>query len=307
MTIAIVLLVIVGIVVIALYLLTQYAFNQITRMQKVSPDECLQRLEQEGLYSKERFDGLLQERIGLKSSDGLRLHGIFIEPYPESKRVVILIHGYTVAYAWMMQFAEMYIKLGFNVLLYDQRRHGSSEGMYSTYGYLEKQDLDLWIGWVVERKGDDCIIGLHGQSMGGGTVLEYAGMRRYEQQVKFVIADCPYSDLTELMEHQVRNLNRIPTFPLLNFIDWMVHARAGFRLRDVSPIRSIQKSKWPILFIHGAKDNFVPTHMSKALYQVKRPGINKLLIIEGAAHAVSYGTDKERYEREVAQFIEEVL
>lgn len=307
MTVAIVFVVIVCIVAIALYFITRYAFNQMTRMQKVSPDECFQRLEKEGLYSKEQFDGLPQERIELKSSDGLRLQGVFIEPYPESNRVIILVHGYTVAFPWMLQFAEMYIRLGFNVLLYDQRRHGSSEGLYSTYGYLEKQDLDLWVGWVVERKGDNCMIGLHGQSMGGGTVLEYAGMHRYEQQIKFVIADCPYSDLTELMKHQVRNLNRIPTFPLLTLIDWMARARAGFRLRHVSPIRSIQESEWPILFIHGEKDNFVPTYMSEALYQVKRRGKNKLLIVKGAVHAVSYGMDRDLYEREVEAFIQEVL
>jgi len=291
----------------ASYMIVRYAFNRFTLMKRSSHEENFKRIEEDGLYSKAEFDELDKEAIELESNDGHKLRGYYVNCHPESKRVIILVHGYTAAYSWMLQFVRLYQRLGFNILFFDHRGHGSSEGKHATYGYHEKYDLSAWVDWVVQRKGEDCMIGLHGQSMGGGTVLEYAGLKRHERQLKFIIADCPYSDLTKLMVHQLTKLNSLPKFPFLMWIEQMTHVKAGFRIRDISPIRSIRDSSVPIFFIHGTADNFVPTSMSEEMFRQERKGKNRLLLIEGAGHAVAYGKDKERYEQEVAAFIQEVL
>jgi len=289
------------------YLIVRHAFNQVTRMTRLTNDECFRRVEEEGLYSKARFDQLEKEEIELVSRDGLKLRGYYVNCHPDSERVIILVHGYTVAFPWMLQFIDMYDRLGFNILFFDHRGHGTSEGDYATYGYQEKHDLSAWINWVIERKGENCIIGLHGQSMGGGTVLEYAGMKRQERQIKFIIADCPYSDLTKLMEHQLHKLNSVPRYPFYMWIERMTYVRAGFHFHDVSPIRAIRNSSVPIFFIHGDADTFVPTYMSEEMFKAERKGKNRLLLIKGAVHAVAYGKDPELYEREAAAFIDDAL
>lgn len=292
---------------IAAYLVVRHAFNQVTRMRRSTHDELFNKVEAEGLYTREQFEQLNKESIELISSDGLKLRGYYVDSHPSSNRVIILVHGYTVAFPWMLQFVDFYVRHGFNVLFFDHRGHGASEGEFATYGYKEKYDLSLWIDWVVKHKGEDCLIGLHGQSMGGGTVLEYAGMNRHEKQVKFIIADCPYSDMTKLMEHQLLKLNSVPRFPFLMWIERMVFARAGFQFQGVSPIRSIKNSKLPIFFIHGDADAFVPTYMSEEMYKEQREGENRLLLVEGAVHAVAYGKDKALYERELAAFIDDTV
>jgi len=286
-----------------LFFVARHALREITQKKVTTEDEHFQKIEADGLFTREAFERLPKIELELTSQDGLKLRGHFIEDGASSRKVVLLVHGYTAGFPWMLQFVNMYRRMGFSVLVFDQRRHGRSEGLYSTYGYKEKYDVAAWVQWVRDRKGDDCVIGLHGQSLGGGTVLEYSGL---DNDIAFIVADCPYSDLTELMVHQFRNLNRIPTFPLFAFTDWLMRLQAGFSFRDVSPIRTIRDNPVPVMFIHGTDDVFVPTWMSEAMYKAKQ-GVKRLLLIKGAVHANAYGVSTEEYEREVEAFVTEAL
>jgi fermentation-respiration switch protein FrsA (DUF1100 family) len=291
------------IVLAVVYSVTIHAFNKMTLDKRMTLEEGFNYLQKKGLYSREEFEELPREEIEIKSKDGLKLKGVFIENFKDNKKVMIIVHGYTVVHVYALQFVNMFLKEGFNVLLIDQRSHGKSEGKYATYGYHEKYDLDLWVSWVRQRIGKDAVIGLHGQSMGGGTVLEYAGINKY---VRFIIADCPYSDMRKLMKHQFNKLNHIPMIPFIYLVNMRLKRLAKFSIKDVSPINAIKDKEIPIFFIHGSEDDYVPTHMSKDMYKVKK-GYKKLLIVEGAVHANAYSTDKELYEREVHNFLEDVL
>lgn len=287
----------------AVYGVSIYAFKSATLSKRSTIEGSFKSLEKDGLYSKDEYDKLPKEEIELKSSDGLTLKGIFIEKFKESKKVMILVHGYTAAFPWMLQFVNMFFKEGFNVLIIEQRSHGRSEGKYATYGYYEKQDLDLWVNWVRSKVGEDAVIGLLGQSMGGGTVLEYVGINKY---VRFVIADCAYSDGFKLMKHQFNKLKHLPMVPFFYLTDRRLKRIAKFSMKDISPIKAIKDKDIPIMFIHGSKDNYVPTHMSRDMYEAKNKGYKKLLIIEGAVHANAYGTNRELYEKEVHDFLKDM-
>ncbi|UHA74944.1 alpha/beta hydrolase [Paenibacillus sp. 481] len=288
------------IILLLLWLVPQYGLNQITRMKKSTYEMCLNILEQCNIFSKQQFDDCKKEQVYVYSRDGLKLHGYYVEKYPHSKRTIVIVHGYTSALTWSAQFMDMFFRQGFNVLLVDQRRHGQSEGEYTTYGYYEKYDIQAWVDWIIARKGEQAVIGLHGQSLGGGTVLEYVSI--HSPQVRFVIADCPYSDLTTLLKYQISKLNHMPTWPFLKLIDRLLHRKAGFRMQDVSPERAIAESDLPIMFVHGAADKYVPTYMSERMYDIKQ-GPKKLLLIEGAEHAVAYCVNKQQYEEAVVEFV----
>lgn len=284
--------------------LPRYALRQITQMKLQTKERIYEYLEKTGVYSMERFDRLNKRQVQATSQDGLLLSGYVLEFFPESRRWMIIVHGYTVSLHASTQYIDMFRDAGFNILLIDQRRHGGSQGKYTTYGYYEKYDVQTWVNWILEHYGEQTEIGLHGQSLGGGTVLEYLSIAH--PNVKFVIADCPYSDLTELMRHQFTKLNKLPAYPLLPLVNRLLQRKAGFRLDQVSPIKAVEKSRLPVLFIHGTKDNYVPTYMSKEMFRHK-PEPKRLLLIEGAVHANAYGVDPKRYKAEVHSFIHEVL
>ncbi|RCX16182.1 hypothetical protein DFP94_11339 [Fontibacillus phaseoli] len=284
--------------------MTKFAFRQITQMKLQKHENIFEYLESTGVYSRQRFNSLEKREVQTKSKDGLTLSGYALETHPGAKRWMIIFHGYTVSLHVSTQYIDMFDREGFNMLLIDQRRHGNSQGLYTTYGFHEKFDVETWIEWILDHYGEECVIGLHGQSLGGGTVLEYLAIA--DHHVKFVIADCPYSDLTRLMHHQIRVLNKIPTFPLLKLVNRRMERVAGFRMEQVSPLKAVEHSKMPVLFVHGTDDNYVPTYMSKELYE-RKPEPKQLLLVEGAVHANAYSVDRKRYAEEVHALIRNAL
>lgn len=118
----------------------------------------------ESIYDKYDF-----EDVSIISKDNLTLKGHIIEPFKNSNKFIILVHGYSANYHIHMPFVPLFIKKGFNILLVDERNHGESEGKFLSYGYFESQDLNLWIDFLEKRRGKELFLGLHGQSMGGAT------------------------------------------------------------------------------------------------------------------------------------------
>ena len=293
---------IIVLVTLGIYFLTTYYFNQIITRKVADEESMLEDQVNRKLVDKEYYDNLHKEEVTLTSHDGLKLRGIFIDK--GSKNTIIFCHGITVGLIWSLKYIKIFEKRGWNILLYDHRRHGQSQGKYSTYGYLEKKDLDLWVNWVIDKKGKDSIIGLHGESMGAATTLQYLEINKY---VKFIIADCAFSDLTELLSRKIKEDYNIILYPLLHLSNLLTKIKAKFYYQWVKPIESVKKSTIPVMFIHGNKDYFVPWDMSISMYNAKSKGIKRLYIAEGAAHARAIEVDKERYEKEVMLFVEEVL
>lgn len=292
------------IIVISLLAFSNSVFNKITRMKVKSSDDMLNSLEEAGTFTKQRFNELPKEKVYITSFDGLQLHGYILKAKKDSKRWIIIVHGYTANLHISAQYIDLFQQEDFNILLVDQRRHGESEGKYSTYGFKEKYDVKAWVDLLTESYGEDIVIGLHGQSLGGGTVLEYLSIA--QPNVKFVIADCPYSDLTELIHYQITVLNKAPAFPLLGVVNQYLKCKAGFSLKQVSPILAVEKSLLPVMFIHGTEDTYVPTQMGIDMYNVKQ-GPKKLLLIPKAVHANAFSVDPKLYTHETIQFISSSL
>lgn len=288
-------------VLLAISGITRFGFRQITQMRLQPSEDMISYLQRTGVLSLAQYHAMSPQEVTVTSRDGLVLHGQVLQPHPCSKQWIIIVHGYTASRRNAISFAKIFEEKGFNILLIDQRRHGDSGGQFTTYGFEEKYDVAAWVSWLLQEYGEDCLIGLHGQSLGGGTVLEYLSIAH--PSVHFVIADCPYSDLTELIRYQLTVLNKVPAFPFLRLIDSRLHRKAGFRLEQVSPIKAVRSSELPVLFIHGTADRYVPTRMSEQMYQVKS-GPKELVLIPGAVHANALETDPKRYFEVVQAFID---
>ncbi len=111
------------------------------------------------------------------------------------------------------------------------------------------------------------IVGIHGESMGAGIALEYAAM---DDRAAFVIADCPYSDLTELLSFRLKADFGLPAFPLLPAASMVSKLRGGMFFSEVSPVRTIGSVRAPVFFIHGADDVYISPAMSKKMYELKK-------------------------------------
>lgn len=236
--------------------------------------------------------------LHVRSHDGLTLAAEYIPATTTPQQIAIVVHGYTdnglgvAAQARMLQQ-----RTGCALLLPNLRAHGQSEGRYVGFGWPDRLDLMRWIDKALQLQGEDCKIALMGVSMGAATVLMAAG-EKLPPQVRCVISDCGYSSAEEELSCQMRQMLRLPVLPFLPLVGLICTVLAGYRVGAASAERQVQKTRLPILFIHGAQDTFVPTRMVHDLYAAAA-GPRDLLIVPGAAHCESFRKQPEAYEAAV--------
>lgn len=235
------------------------------------------------------------EDVWIRSDDGLRLHATYFKG-AEGKKAVICFHGYTSdGLSDYGSLSNYYLKRGFRMLLVDARAHGQSEGKYIGFGNKDRYDALGWILWMIQKVGEDAEIVLHGDSMGGATVLMASGLD-LPKEVKAIVSDCAFTSPKAVFTHVLHTMYHMPAFPMIPIADAVNRKKAGYGLDDCNAAREVRKAKVPILFIHGDSDSFVPCHMCEELY--KNCASQKMkLIVKGAGHCESYYKETEQYEK----------
>lgn len=234
----------------------------------------------------------------------INLHSYEVNNKKESKTWVIAVHGYTDSGYFMVNAAKKFLDYGYNVLISDLRAHGKSEGKYIGMGWLDKDDIILWIDYLISTYGNIKII-LYGISMGAATVMMTSG-EKLPSNVRMVIEDCGYTSVWDEFSYELKYLFHMPTFPALYNANLITKIRAGYSLRKASCIKQIKKSSIPILFIHGDQDKFVPFYMLDKLYDAANCKKEKL-VIKNAGHAEAQAVDPEKYWHTVRKFIKRYI
>lgn len=243
---------------------------------------------------------LKYENISFKTSDGLTLRGWFI-PSNYSKAVVIVGHGYPFRKDDVLVFGSFLHKY-YNLLFFDFRYFGDSEGTYTTVGWKEQKDLQAAIDYLKSRKDiDSGKIGAIGFSLSAATML------MTKSDIKAIVADSPYASLDRMIAQSYRIF---PGFTKLPFV-WINKLLAkiifGLDATEVSPEKTIKDLKVPVLLIHGDKDSQIPVENSKLLYEASDKNITELWIVPGADHGASHAMYPEKYEKKVLDFFEKNL
>ena len=155
-------------------------------------------------------EGRLAARGNLRSADGTKLRGTYIENSRSSDRTVILLHGLYQNRSMCIPYVDMYRDMGYNVLLIDQRGHGESGGSHTTWGLRETDDLDAWTEWLRGKDGG-VKIGMHGISLGAAMALIYSGTER-GKNISFYVADSAYGGMMELGKDKISAYTGDPRF-----------------------------------------------------------------------------------------------
>lgn len=218
-----------------------------------------------------------------------------------SKKIVFACHGARSSGVREFCFSADFLhRQGFHLFMPDHRGCGESGGKFMGYGTHESEDAMLWLDYILKRFGNDCEILLYGVSMGAATVLMMSG-KKLPENVKGVVSDCAYTSAYDEFTYQLRTSFHLPPFPILQGVDLCCRLFAHYSFKDAAPVRAVQRAKIPALFIHGGKDDFVPTFMAEQLYNAY-PCEKYKLIVKNALHARSYYTAPQLYEKEFLQF-----
>ena len=247
------------------------------------------------------------EDVYISSRDHLRLHGLLLPAQKPSGKLVIFHHGFTSNAMDNGTHAKFFHDLGYDVLLLDLRAHGKSEGKYVGFGILDRFDTAEWVRWAKERFGENVKIILHGTSMGAATVLMALGLKEIQDNVTAVIADCAYTSPADIFSHVMKYQYHVPvTSPIIKLNGIYSRAKAGYAFSDYSTLDALKNNAVPVLFIHGEKDKFVPTDMSRQNYDAC-PAKKKLLIVKDAGHGSSLFENTELYQKTEKEFLDEVF
>lgn len=244
----------------------------------------------------------IADEYTITTYDGLKLWVGYVPAKEESKKFVILSHGYTSTRYGMYKYAALWRRLGVNCVLYENRGHGVNEPTTTTFGIKEAKDLMKVIEDTYERYGRDIRIGLHGESMGAGLQLMALD---YSPKVDFIVNDCGYSEILPVLRWKVEQSFKFPGI-LAKLASPYCKLVFGYRFEEVRPIDRLKENEIPICFVHGLEDTFTHCWHSEKMHEANK-GYKELHLYEGADHAECVVVDSERYLNMLKNFTEKVM
>lgn len=250
------------------------------------------------------------EAFEVETEDGLTLRGRLLDL--KVQRTAVFCHGITWTRYGMFKYLEPFLEgnrdgrqgASWNIVLYDHRAHGESDGDYPTFGAYEKNDLACVVKMVRSRWSGTRTL-LYGESMGSAIILQYLGK---DQEIHAAVVDCPFNTLSGELRHQLKVMGTPEWLhaPLMRGARVYVKWKAGYDITLIDPQKAALTSKCPILICHGGADDYVPTRMSEELYRARSPiAPTRLHITPEADHAESIRIDRQSYLRAVRDFLDE--
>jgi pimeloyl-ACP methyl ester carboxylesterase len=223
------------------------------------------------------------------AGDGVTLRGWDCRTTRPRAGTLIYLHGTADNRGSGTGVINRYTALGFDVVAYDSRRHGFSEGEVCTYGYFEKRDLAR----VIDAMPRGPVV-LFGMSLGAAVALQEAST---DNRVSTIISAEVFSDLESIARHRAPRI--LPENTVAKAFA-VAEKRAVFSVSQVSPVEAARSIKVPVLLIHGAADRDTPPEHSRQVFAALA-GPKRLIMVEGAGHNQSLS--RQEIWREIDQWI----
>lgn len=211
-------------------------------------------------YDTPERAGLSFEDVRFASADGTLLSGWHIPAIGDSQGLVVHMHGNAQNMTAHWRYAEWLPQRGFDLLCFDYRGYGQSQGAPDPQGLFEDAvaALDYARGCHSAQK-----LFVFGQSLGGMLAIAAAGAS--PDRIAAVAAEAPAYSYSAWADDQMPELQ-------LTLDD--SHCASTY-VGKLAPI--------PLLLMHSPQDRVVPySHSEQLLAEAGAP--KRLITIEGGAH-----------------------
>ena len=230
-----------------------------------------------GVWRPRRY-GLPAEDVWFQSEDGSTLHGWWM-PHPRARGTLLYCHGSAGSIAHQVGVFRHMRRMKVNLLGFDYRGYGRSEGQPSEKG-LYADACAAYDYLVGELDQDPASILIFGHSLGGAVAIDCAGKRR----IAGLIVQSTFTHLKDATRASYPNLP--------------VHLLAGKQFDSLGKVRGLAMPK---LFIHGDADATLPMELGKRLFEAAAEP-KDLYIVSRAGHNDLYRHGGSRYLRRLARF-----
>jgi hypothetical protein len=218
--------------------------------------------------------------VWFKTGDGVRLHGWLLASGENNAPLIIWFHGNAGNITQRSQVADALARRGVDVLLFDWRGYGKSEGA-PTESKLYLDAAAAYAFAVGELHVQPDSIVLYGESLGG----PYAAWIATRQKCRSVIIENSFPSLAD-----VGNVLYAP-LPL----GW-------FAWGSMTTTRWLNEAGVPVLVMHGRRDAVIPFALGMRLYDGLRVE-KRLLVSDTAGHSEIAFVEGERYYDTVTAFV----
>jgi len=223
--------------------------------------------------------GLDYEDVKFQTEDGVSLHGWFV-PYDSVDTTILYFHGNAGNISGRLETIQLLHQLGLNVLIFDYRGYGQSEGTPSEQGTYNDA-LAAW-KYLEENKGipKDRIV-VMGRSL-GGSVAAWLAARKAPAAT---IVESTFTSAIAL------GAELYPWLP----VRWI----SKF---EYNTLENIQRIDSPLFMAHSRDDEVVPFHHGERLFKTaKEP---KTFVELRGSHGTAFLDTGAQYREAMREFLQ---
>jgi len=246
--------------------------------------------------------GMNYSEITFKSGD-IKLKGWFIPG--DSNATIVIAHGYGGNKAGCLDYAEFLHKASYNLLLFDFRAHGESEGNWTSNGYYESDDIIAAVNYLKENFSTYAEkIGVLGISMGGKAAIIASAKT---EEIDAVVADSAPAGFIESMNLRERvgmkSSKVISLFVIEDLVSYLYELQTGISEDRNKALNYVDRMNSAMLIIHGDKDGIVPVKDAYLLYE-RAKGPKSIWIVNNTGHHGAHQWHRVEYEGNVIRFFD---
>lgn len=241
--------------------------------------------------------GLPFEAVACRTADGLTLKGWFVPAAAPSDKTILLCHGWGTNKGAILAGTAGLRERGFNLLYFDFRCCGESEGELLSVGHLEARDFDAATEFLRRHRPSDRYA-VYGLSM--GAMVAFCGAARHAC-FEAAALESPFSSHDLAVVNYLTRASRVPYFPLVPLIQFWIRRKLGEDPQPHSPEFVAHRFRVPLLAISGSADPILPPESAQRLVdRVSAP--KQIWVVDGAGHARCAEVAGEAYARRLADF-----
>lgn len=223
--------------------------------------------------------GLAYQEVALQTSDGVRLHAWFI-PAGNPRATVLFCHGNAGNISHRLDSIRLLHSLGLQVLIFDYRGYGNSEGRPSEAGTY--RDVDAAWHYLREIRGlPEAGIILFGRSLGAAVAADLAS----RTQPAAVILESAFTSVPDMAA------GLYPWLP--------VRLLSRYRYASLDKVARIER---PLLVVHSRQDEIIPfAHGERLFARAREP---KTFLEISGGHNDAYHTSGKAYTYALSAFLD---
>jgi fermentation-respiration switch protein FrsA (DUF1100 family) len=254
----------------------------------------------------------IHEDVSFRATDGLQLKGWWFDAGALQKalgridRAVVFVHGRGQnrinSSFHPDKIAPLFLARGWDVLLFDLRGHGESEGDRYSLGEYEPRDIVAAVSFVTQKAGiQRHRVAIVGESLGAGSAIMTVGL---DPSIGPVVTDSAYADGYTVVSEVGTNYTGLPSWFTPGIV---VTSRLFFGLdvlsvRPAEVVREHPERAW--LFIQCDADKTVFAHHGRDLRAASANPDTELWMVPGCDHVKAFTEHPVEWQQHVMTFLD---